>query len=216
MPGGIVFASMFFALFLMAALTSSISLLEVVVAYFIDDLGWSRAKAVGLLGGAIFLLGIPAALATGPWAGWSIAQLLGGTEGQGVLGSVRIFQLNWFDLISHIVSDYMLPIGGFFVCLFVGWFWNRATVEAEATLGSSGFWAMTLWVNLLRWVGPLVIGEVLVLGVLDEFPEQFFPRLAATVNALHTWFIALDILVAVVVIVMSVAAGSRSDGRQAA
>ena len=55
---------------------------------------------------------------------------------------------------------YMLPIGGFFVCVFVGWTWDRATVEAEASLGSPGFKAMNLWVNLLRWVGPLVIGEV--------------------------------------------------------
>jgi NSS family neurotransmitter:Na+ symporter len=193
----------------MAALTSSISLLEVVAAYFIDDLGWSRAKAVLLLGGGIFLLGVPSALATGPWAEWSIAGMLGGAEGQGVLGSVRIFQLNWFDLISHIVSDYMLPIGGFFVCLLVGWFWDRATVEAEVSLGSPGFKAMNLWVNLLRWVGPLVIGEVLALGILAEFPEDFFPRLAGIVNTLHTWFITLDILVALIVITVSLAGGRR-------
>lgn len=215
MPGGTLFASMFFALFLMAALTSSISLLEVVAAYFIDDLRWSRGTAVMILGGAIFLMGIPAALAMGPWGGWSIASMLGGTAGEGVLGSVGIFQLNWFDLISHIVSDYMLPIGGFFVCLFVGWYWDRRAVEAEAALGSSGFGAMNLWINLLRWVGPLVIGEVLVLGVLAEFPEQFFPRLASTVNTLHTWFIGLDILVALAVIAYSLAAGGGRQDRPA-
>ena len=212
MPGGVVFASMFFALFLMAALTSSISLLEVVAAYFIDDLRWSRTQAVLVLGGAIFLLGVPAALASGPWAGWSIAGMLGGTAGQGLLGSVRIFQLNWFDLISHIVSDYMLPIGGFFVCVFVGWIWDRATVEAEASLGSPGFRAMNLWVNLLRWVGPLVIGEVLLLGILAEFPEEFFPRLSGAVDTLHTWFMAINILVAVGVILISLAtSGERRD-----
>lgn len=215
MPGGVIFASMFFALFLMAALTSSISLLEVVAAYFIDDLGWSRAKAVGILGGGIFLMGVPAALAAGPWADWSIAGMLGSAEGQGILGSVHIFQLNWFDLISHIVSDYMLPVGGFFVCVFVGWIWDRATVEAEVSLGSPGFRAMNLWVNLLRWVGPLVIGEVLMLGILAEFPPQFFPRLAATVDMLHTWFIVINILVAVSVIVISLAAGNERRGRPA-
>ncbi|MGD8330590.1 MAG: sodium-dependent transporter [Acidobacteriota bacterium] len=215
MPGGALFASMFFALFLMAALTSSISLLEVVAAYFIDDLGWSRVTAVLLLGGGIFLLGIPSALATGPWADWSIAHMLGGAEGQGVLGHVRLFNLNWFDLISHIVSDYMLPVGGLFVCLFVGWFWDRATVEAEVNEGSAGFKAMNLWVNLLRWVGPVVIGEVLVMGILAEFPEQFFPRLAGTVNTLNTWFMWLDILVALTVIVVSIAGARRQEGRAA-
>jgi NSS family neurotransmitter:Na+ symporter len=216
MTGGVLFASMFFVLFLMAALTSSISLLEVVAAYFIDDRGWTRSTAAWAIGGAIFLMGVPAALATGPWADWSIASMLGSAEGQGVLGSVRIFQLNWFDLVSHIVSDYMLPIGGFFVCVFVGWFWNRATVEAEASLGSPGFKAMNLWVNLLRWVGPLVIGEVLALGILAEFPAQHFPRLAGTVNALHTWFIALDILVALAVIVVSLTTGGDRQDRQPA
>jgi NSS family neurotransmitter:Na+ symporter len=215
MPGGALFATMFFALFLMAALTSSISLLEVVAAYFIDHLKWSRVKAVALLGGGIFLLGIPAALASGPWAGWSIAGMLGSADGQGVLGSVRIFQLNWFDLISHIVSDYMLPIGGFFVCLFVGWFWDRAAVEAEVNTGSPGFRAMNLWVNLLRWVGPLVIGEVMVLGILAEFPAEFFPRLAGTVDSLQTWFLAINILVAVSVIVVSFVGMRERPGRSA-
>jgi NSS family neurotransmitter:Na+ symporter len=207
---------MFFALFFMAALTSSISLLEVVAAYFIDDLRWARSTAVMVLGGGIFLLGVPAALASGPWADWSLAGMLGSVEGEGVLGSVRIFQLNYFDLISHIVSDYMLPIGGFFVCVFVGWFWDRATVEAEASLGSPGFKAMNLWVNLLRWVGPLVIGEVLLLGILAEFPPQYFPRLAETVNTLHAWFIGLDILVALAVVVISVVAGGDRQDRQPA
>jgi len=216
MTGGALFASMFFALFFMAALTSSISLLEVVAAYFIDDLRWARSTAVMVLGGGIFLLGVPAALASGPWADWSLAGMLGSVEGEGVLGSVRIFQLNYFDLISHIVSDYMLPIGGFFVCVFVGWFWDRATVEAEASLGSPGFKAMNLWVNLLRWVGPLVIGEVLLLGILAEFPPQYFPRLAETVNILHTWFIGLDILVALAVVVISVVAGGDRQDRQPA
>ena len=205
MPGGMLFASMFFALFFMAALTSSISLLEVVAAYFIDELGWVRSKAVLILGVAIFLMGIPAALAMGSWGGWSIASMLGATAGQGALGSVGLFQDNWFDLISNIVSDYMLPVGGFFLCLLVGWFWNRATVEAEVFIGSPGFRFMTLWINLLRWFGPLLIGQVLVLGILAEFPQ-----LAQLVDTLQAWFAGLDILVALVVIVVSLVAGCKT------
>ncbi len=211
MPGGVVFASMFFALFLMAALTSSISLLEVVAAYFIDELGWPRARTAFILGAAIFVLGIPSALATGDWANWSIAGMLGATAGEGALGSVRLFQLNWFDLIGHIVSDYMLPIGGLFVCLLVGWFWDRATVVAEARLGSPRFKAVTLWVNLLRFVGPVVVGEVLLLGILAEFPAEYFPRIAGGVDLLHNWFIGLDVVVAVAVIIGSLVVGSAID-----
>ncbi len=216
MTGGALFATMFFALFLMAALTSSISLLEVVAAYFIDERGWSRGRSVWIVGGAIFVMGIPAALAAGPWASWSVAGMLGATEGQGALGSVHIFQLNWFDLISHVVSDYMLPIGGFFVCLLVGWFWDRAAVETEVRIGAPAFKAMNLWVNLLRWVGPLVIGQVLALGILAEFPAQYFPRLAGAVDTLHTWFIGLDILVALAVIVVSLFTGTDRPDQQPA
>ena len=216
MTGGAIFASIFFWLFLMAALTSSISLLEVVSAYFIDQRGWSRNKAVWVLGGSIFALGIPSALAAGPWANVTIAGLLGGAPGEGALGSVRFFQLNWFDLISHIVSDYMLPVGGFFVCLLVGWAWRRSVIEQEVRLGNPAFAVLTLWLNLLRYVGPLVIGEVLLLGILAEFPPEYFPRIAATVDTLHVWFTGLDILVALVVVVVSTMFNSDHTGEQAA
>jgi len=205
MAGGVLFATIFFWLFLMAALTSSISLLQVVTAYFVDQRGWSRTQAAGVLGVAIFLLGIPAALAHGPWADLSIASLLGRAPGEGALGSVHIFQLNWFDLVGHLVSDYMLPIGGLFTCLFVGWFWKREEVQREVLTGSPVWGAFTLWVNLLRFVGPLVVGEVLVLGVLAEFPAEYFPRLAETVDTLNTGFIVVDILVALTVVIVSVA-----------
>jgi NSS family neurotransmitter:Na+ symporter len=212
-PGGALFASIFFWLFMMAALTSSISLLEVVAAYFIDQRGWSRGKAVWILGGGIFLLGIPSALAAGPWSGASIAGMLGYVAGEGALGSVRLFQLNWFDLISHIVSDYMLPIGGFFVCLFVGWYWDRRVVESEVRSGAPGFRLVDLWINLLRYVGTLVIAQVLTLGIFAEFPAEYFPRITGFVDALHNWFIGLDILVALAVIVFSLfSRGRRGDG----
>ena len=216
MAGGAIFASIFFWLFLMAALTSSISLLEVVVAYFIDQRGWSRSKAVWALGGGIFALGIPSALAAGPWANVTIASLLGSAPGEGALGSVRFFQLNWFDLVGHIVSDYMLPVGGFFVCLFVGWAWSRSVIEQEVRVGNPTSAVFTLWLNLLRYVGPLVIGEVLLLGILAEFPPEYFPRIAVTVDTLHVWFTGLDILVALVVVVVSTMFNSDHTGEQAA
>jgi ABC-type amino acid transport system permease subunit len=57
---------------------------------------------------------------------------------------------------------------------------------------------MTLWINLLRWFGPLLIGQVLVLGILAEFPS-----LAQLVDTLQAWFAGLDILVALAVIVVT-------------
>jgi len=64
---------------------------------------------------------------------------------------------------------------------------------------------MTLWINLLRWFGPLLIGQVLVLGILAEFPQ-----LAQLVDTLQAWFAGLDILVALAVIVVSLVAGGKT------
>jgi len=83
-------------------------------------------------------------------------------------------------------------------------------------LGNPAFTVFTLWMNLLRYVGPLVIGEVLLLGVLAEFPPQYFPRIGATVDTLHVWFTGLDILVALVVVVVSTMFNGNQKGEQAA
>ena len=65
MPGGAVWSALFFLLLLVAAITSSISLLEVVCAYFIDEMNWSRAKAAWIMGLVIFALGVPSAISLG-------------------------------------------------------------------------------------------------------------------------------------------------------
>ena len=202
-PGGALFATIFFWLFLMAALTSSISLLEVVVSYFIDEKSWSRPKACWALGAIVFAIGIPSALATGAWGGWSVASMLGASPGEGALGNVNIFQMNSFDLISHMVSDYMLPVGGLFLCVFVGWAWDLSAVEKEVRVGNPGFCFFRVWINMLRYFGPLIIVQVLALGILAEFPADYFPRIAATVERLNSWLPTLDVLVAAAVVIFS-------------
>jgi len=69
---------------------------------------------------------------------------------------------------------------------------------------------MTLWINLLRWFGPLLIGQVLVLGILAEFPAEYFPFLAQLVGTLQPWFMGLNILVVIAVIAVSLVAGDKT------
>ncbi len=205
MPAGALFATIFFALVLVAALTSAISLLEVCTTYFIDERSWSRTRAAWVLGGITFALGIPAALAKGPWADWSIASLLGATSGEGLLGNISTLQLDWFDLVGSITSNYMLPLGGLLTAIFVGWFWNPEEVGREVRAGRPGFRLLQTWMNLLRWVAPLVIAEVLLLGLLTEFPAQHYPVVARLVERLQVAFTWLDVVVAVVVVGVSLA-----------
>ena len=92
----------FFILLSFAALTSAISLLEVVVAYFVDQRGWSRTTATLVMGGIIYLIGILSADAT-------IKFVFLGTE------------YNFLDFFDDATTNYMLPVGGFFTGLFVAY-----------------------------------------------------------------------------------------------
>ena len=135
MPGGAIWSALFFVLLLFAAITSAISLLEVVVAYMIDNLKWARHKAALVIGGAIFLLGVPSALSQGAMP-------------------INILGLSFLDAMS-LLSDIMLPLGGMLIALFVGWVIvdvakKETTTEGEFKLGSA-------WIWLLRVVAPIVI-----------------------------------------------------------
>ena len=91
LPGGSLWAVIFFVLLVFAALTSAISLLEVAAAYFIDERGWSRKKAVTFTGTAIFILGIPSAFSNGDYFfGSQMAEWLG---------------KSWFDAFDYVAQQ---------------------------------------------------------------------------------------------------------------
>lgn len=131
-PLGPLWATLFFVLLFVAALTSGISLLEVVTAYFVDERGWSRHRAAWWLGGAITLLGVGCAISVADWSrlAW-IGTLLTATFGS-VKGS-------FFDVMDHVSSNWLLPIGGLFIALFVGWVWGTRSALSEIREGSHNF-----------------------------------------------------------------------------
>lgn len=110
MPGGWLWAPLFFLLLLVAALTSGISLLEVVTAYFVDELNWSRRAAAVVFGGVIAVLG-------------SFCAVHGGL----------------FDLLDKLSSNWLLPLGGLFIAVFVGWIWGTKKAVDEIRHGSHNF-----------------------------------------------------------------------------
>ncbi len=133
----------FFILLAFAALTSAISLLEVVVSYFIDFRNWKRRTATIVMGGMIYLLGIPCAVAA-----WTLP-----------LGGKR---WGFFDLLDVGTTNYMLPIGGLFTCLFAAWV-MKDKVRVEE-FGSRGFFYKGL-VFMLKYVTPLAVLAVLLHGL---------------------------------------------------
>jgi len=162
MPATVIWSVIFFLLIVFAALTSAISLLEVAVSYFIDEKGWSRPLATLVCGGAIALLGIPSALS-------------GGTELFGerfVALTAPLFGeeggKNWFDFFDYLASNWMLPLGGLGISLFVAWrVGDQAREQAFKTGTSFGqlYWG---WVLLLRYLVPVGVAAVFLhaIGVI--------------------------------------------------
>jgi len=145
---GRIFGIIFFLLLTLAALTSSLSLLEVVVSYLIDNRGWERKKAVAGSSIVLFLICIAASLSMGPWSGFTI------------LGK------NIFDFLDWFANSILLPVGGIFITLYVGWFMGKDKVKAEVTNdGAVRFGLFEIWMFLCRFVIPAIIAVVLLSGI---------------------------------------------------
>ena len=142
-PGGAVLAVAFFLLLAFAALTSNISLIEAQVAYLIDERCWSRKKATWTIASVTFLVGIPTALSYNVLADWHL-----------------IGDRSFFDSADLIASNYLLPIAGLLISIYVGWFWNSEN-EKEELLSSNNGWIYPLWHWLIRYVAPLAVAVVL-------------------------------------------------------
>jgi NSS family neurotransmitter:Na+ symporter len=144
--GGIIFGTGFFMLLAIAALTSSVSLLEVPTSWAVDEKGWSRKKAALLLGGIAFLLGIPSALANGAVA-W--------------LTSVPGVGTDFLTLLFTLFGQYSLVIGALLISLFVGWVWGVSAAGDEVRENDGRFPLGGLWSFLIRFVCPIAITAIL-------------------------------------------------------
>lgn len=145
LPLGQLFAVMFFCLLLLAALTSSVSLLEVVTSFAIDELRLSRRAAAILMAAGTFLLGIPASLSLGIW------------------GDYQLGGMNFFDLLDFVTSKLLMPAGELLLALFVGWkAWP--VVKAELSSGRSPR-VMRCMRGFCMALAPLLIGWIMVAGI---------------------------------------------------
>jgi neurotransmitter:Na+ symporter, NSS family len=145
MPFGALFESLFFILVGIAAITSTISLLEVSVAFVTEEFKLSRKKATILLAAVLFLLSIPSALSFG------------------VMSDVTVFGKTVFDIFDFTTSNILLPIGGLLVCLFVAWVWGTKNAVKEITSdGMYEFKWEKLYSFILKYVAPVAILLILL------------------------------------------------------
>lgn len=148
MTGGYFFALLFFILLAVAALTSSISVLEVVVAYFVEELKLTRVRATIFASAMISVLGVFCTLSFG------------------LLAEVKIFNLVIFDLMDFTASNLLLPLGGFFIVMFVGWYLGSAGSRRE--ISNDGLIKVRyfpVFIFLVKFVAPFAITLVFIYGL---------------------------------------------------
>ncbi len=141
LPGGTLVSVLFFLLVAFAALTSAVSLLEVVVAYWCEKLGTNRKQTTIGVSLSVFLTGLLSVFSFN------------------LLADFKILGFTFFDLFDRLTSSYLLPIGGMIISLFYGWRLGKLAVEK--TLGPSRkvFSLGLLWIT--RVLAPLAILIVL-------------------------------------------------------
>lgn len=153
-PGALTLSVAFFILFVFTALTSSIALLEVVVATCIDVYGWSRKKSVLLAGLTVFVLGIPCALSGSNtlFRNWP-----------------AMYQRSYLETVDLFVNSWLLPIIGLFTAILIGWGLDRNRVREQFRSGSILGFLFRGWYFFIRWVVPIAIVIILLQegGVID-------------------------------------------------
>ncbi len=123
-------------------------MLEVIVAFFSEELNITRRAATLLAMAAVGVLGI---LAAGSW-GW--------------FSNVHLVSLNFFDVLDFLTANILLPLGGFFIVIFVGWFMGTDRVRAElSNNGEIKTAYLPVFVFLVRFVAPLAIALVFMNGL---------------------------------------------------
>ena len=142
-PGGRILGVVFFAVVLIAALSSAISLLEVIVSWATDRFGVSRPALAGGIGTALFVLGLPSA--------WDTAWL------------------TWFDNLAY---QLLLPTSVLLLAVFVGWVLGQDAIE-ELRKGSSLDALGPVWLWTVRLVVIVAVLATLVLGIETLLGGQF-------------------------------------------
>ncbi|MFI3302736.1 MAG: sodium-dependent transporter [Rikenellaceae bacterium] len=140
MAGGVVWSSVFFLLLVIAALTSTIAQHEVATSYIIDEWKLSRGKAAVVTTLLVGVLATVAALSLSVWSGY------------------RLFDMRVFDLLDKCTANLLIPLGGFFTTIFVGWRMERAMFVGQLTnYGELKPTFVKSIIFLLKYVCPIIM-----------------------------------------------------------
>ncbi len=149
MPMGQFFAILFFVLLALAAITTTISLLEVIVLWVVEELHLKRTSATIITSLVIFALGALCSLSLG------------------TLKDFTILGYTFFDACDKLTATYLMPIGALAVTIYLGWFYKKEDVLDEVSNhGTLKTWYIKLFYFVLRYIAPIVLTVILITGSL--------------------------------------------------
>lgn len=159
---GSIIGSTFFLLLGFAALTSTVSLLEVPVSYVVDEHEVPRNRAVWVMATIIYLIGIPSLLGNGYSEFFTQFITYPGSSSA----------TDFMTFVEHVASDSFLPLGGFLITVFAAYVWKKENLNAELEAGNPGFKGSFVekYIDFsLRFLCPVVLGLIFLLTVLNRF-----------------------------------------------
>ena len=147
MPFGVFFSFAFFTLLFFASITSAISMIEVDVTFAVDQLKWSRGKAVIVFGTAITLFGLPSVLSQGAY-------------------DITIMGKSFLDAMDFLTNNIMMPLGGLAMAIFVSWFWHEGAKQEITNEGTLDFPLYNVWLWSCRVIAPVAITAIFINGLM--------------------------------------------------
>ncbi len=148
MTGGMFFSVAFFVLLSLAALTSTISVLEVIVAFFVEELKLKRSFATWIATISVSVLGVFCVLSTSSLADFKIAGL------------------TIFGLMEFTTANILLPLGGLLIVIFIAWFYGRQNTMDELTNGGTiKARYIPVFMFVIKFIAPLAIAFIFLKGI---------------------------------------------------
>ena len=145
----VILSVMFYVLLALAALTSTISLHEVVTAYLHEEFNMTRRKAAILVTVGCSILGVLSSLSLG------------------IGKELTVFGMTLFDFFDYLTAKIMLPLGGFFIAIFTGWYMDKRIVWKEVSNnGMLKMWIYRSWLFLLKFVAPIGIAFIFIIELV--------------------------------------------------
>ena len=147
---GSIFSAIFFVALFIAALTSSVSLLEVCVAYLIDERKINRKIATYGTSVVMAILCTMSSLSLGAMSG------------------VKVLGVGAFDFFDILTDKIFLAIGGMLLAIFAGWFLKKEDLKDELTNGGTvSFGLFEVWYAVIKYIIPVLVAIVAIVGIIS-------------------------------------------------